>query len=263
MLDEEKRRRKAAKIIAVLGHFLGRDKDVLAGLTVADVGLLGRVHRRRARRGGRKQRSASTSTCRGCARRPSGSASGWSSSAPTAPRCPSPTARSTCWSSTTSTSTWSTPTRSWPRCAGCSPTTASSTWGWATGSGVMEPHYKLPFLSYLPPALADRYVRRPAAPTTTTSASAPGAGCAGWLRGLHVWDYTFPVLATPARVRRVRAASPGRWGGWRGGCWPARPAPCCGCCCRSCRPTCGWRPRATAARPGAALPQPPEPVRPL
>src|SRR4051812_23623447 len=36
MLDEAKRRRKAAKIIAVLRHFLGRAD--LSGLTVADVG---------------------------------------------------------------------------------------------------------------------------------------------------------------------------------------------------------------------------------
>src|SRR5690606_38626521 len=43
MLDEAKRRRKAAKIIAVLGHFLGREpggdgKGVLDGMTVADIG---------------------------------------------------------------------------------------------------------------------------------------------------------------------------------------------------------------------------------
>src|SRR3954447_1304614 len=42
MLDEEKRRRKAAKILAVLAHYLGRDAaepgSVLSGLTVADIG---------------------------------------------------------------------------------------------------------------------------------------------------------------------------------------------------------------------------------
>src|SRR5690606_12571043 len=42
MLDEDKRRRKAAKIIAVLAHFLGREKadrgEILAGLTVGDIG---------------------------------------------------------------------------------------------------------------------------------------------------------------------------------------------------------------------------------
>src|ERR687887_149352 len=36
MLEEDKRRRKAAKLIAVLTHFLGRAD--LSGLTVADVG---------------------------------------------------------------------------------------------------------------------------------------------------------------------------------------------------------------------------------
>ena len=40
MLDETKRRRKAAKIIAVLGHFLGRlpEKGAFDGLMVADIG---------------------------------------------------------------------------------------------------------------------------------------------------------------------------------------------------------------------------------
>ena len=42
MLDEDKRRRKAAKIISVLAHFLGRDAaepgQILSGLTVGDVG---------------------------------------------------------------------------------------------------------------------------------------------------------------------------------------------------------------------------------
>ena len=63
MLDEDKRRQKAAKILAVLRHALGRDD--LAGLRAVDVGLLGRVHRRRARRRPGPPRTGSTSTSRG------------------------------------------------------------------------------------------------------------------------------------------------------------------------------------------------------
>src|SRR4051812_25154198 len=98
--------------------------------------------------------------------------------------------------------------------------------------GVIEPHYKLPFLSYLPPAAADRYVRatgragssrttscrscppcrprrrtgtcgRPAGPTTTTSASAPGRGCAGcspagtsWTTRCRCWPSRRPSPGT-------------------------------------------------------------------
>ena len=35
--------------------------------------------------------------------------------------------------------------------------------------GVMEPHYRLPFLSYLPRPMADRYMRVTGRATTTTS----------------------------------------------------------------------------------------------
>ena len=117
----------------------------------------------------------------------------------------------------------------------------------------------------LPAARAGRPLRAapPAGPTTTTSATAPGAGCAGCCAAFHVWDYTFPVLATPTRfagselfpgaLGRVARAVLARTAARR----------CCACCCRWCPPTCGWRRRATAAPAGAALPQPPERVRPL
>ncbi|GII91015.1 class I SAM-dependent methyltransferase [Sinosporangium siamense] len=65
--------------------------------------------------------------------------------------------------------------------------------------GVMEPHYKLPFLSYLPPALADRYVRAFGRADHYYERYRTRWGLRKMMREFHVWDYTFPVLATPER----------------------------------------------------------------
>ncbi|WP_156326152.1 class I SAM-dependent methyltransferase, partial [Nonomuraea sp. SBT364] len=65
--------------------------------------------------------------------------------------------------------------------------------------GIMEPHYKLPFLSYLPPALADRYVRASGRADHYYERFRTRRGLRRMLRAFHVWDYTFPVLATPTR----------------------------------------------------------------
>lgn len=65
--------------------------------------------------------------------------------------------------------------------------------------GIMEPHYKLPFLSYLPPALADRYVRAFGRADHYYERYRTRRGLRRMLRAFHVWDYTFPVLATPTR----------------------------------------------------------------
>lgn len=65
--------------------------------------------------------------------------------------------------------------------------------------GIMEPHYKLPFLSYLPPALADRYVRAAGRADHYYERFRTRRGLRKMLRAFHVWDYTFPVLATPTR----------------------------------------------------------------
>jgi SAM-dependent methyltransferase len=65
--------------------------------------------------------------------------------------------------------------------------------------GIIEPHYGLPFLSWLPPAMADRYV------SGTGRADAYHERFRGERRlrkmtsALTVWDYTTTVLAEPAR----------------------------------------------------------------
>ncbi|GAA4063254.1 class I SAM-dependent methyltransferase [Nonomuraea soli] len=63
--------------------------------------------------------------------------------------------------------------------------------------GIMEPHYKLPFLSYLPEKAADRYVRAFGRADHYYERFRTRRGLRRMLRAFHVWDYTFPVLATP------------------------------------------------------------------
>ena len=71
--------------------------------------------------------------------------------------------------------------------------------GLANRLGVVEPHYKLPFLSYLPPAAADRYVRAFGRADHYYERLRTRRGLCRMLTGFDVWDYTLPVLAAPER----------------------------------------------------------------
>ena len=64
--------------------------------------------------------------------------------------------------------------------------------------GVMEPHYKLPFLSWLPQAPADRYVRAFGRADHYYEQYRTRRGLQRLLAGWHVLDYTLPVIAEPA-----------------------------------------------------------------
>ncbi len=64
--------------------------------------------------------------------------------------------------------------------------------------GVMEPHYRLPFLSYLPRRAADRYVRAFGRADHYYERFRTRPGLRRMLAGWHVLDYTLPVLAQPA-----------------------------------------------------------------
>ena len=63
--------------------------------------------------------------------------------------------------------------------------------------GVMEPHYRLPFLSWLPQGAADRYVRAFGKADVYYENFASKAGLKRLVRGFHVWDYTIPVVLRP------------------------------------------------------------------
>lgn len=61
--------------------------------------------------------------------------------------------------------------------------------------GVIEPHYKLPFLSYLPQRAADRYLRVTGRGEHYYEHFATRAGLRRLFAAYDVWDYTLPVLA--------------------------------------------------------------------
>jgi SAM-dependent methyltransferase len=62
--------------------------------------------------------------------------------------------------------------------------------------GVMEPHYKLPFLSWLPKRLAHRYVRLTGRADSYYETFQTRRGLRRMFSALQVWDYTYAVLAS-------------------------------------------------------------------
>jgi SAM-dependent methyltransferase len=125
--------------------------------------------------------------------------------------------------------------------------------------GVMEPHYKLPFLSYLPPAAADRYVRAFGRADHYYERFRTRGGLRRMLAGFHVWDYTFPVLASPDRFAGGELF-PGAVGRAAKGVLERAPRPAL-TALRPVVPTFLWIATKTPGRPlGASLPQPPEAV---
>ncbi len=83
---------------------------------------------------------------------------------------------------------------------------------------LIEPHYKLPSLSWLPPAAADRYVAATGRADRYHERMRTPAGLRRLCRGLRVWDYTGTVLAEPARFHaedmvpaRLRSVPPVVW----------------------------------------------------
>jgi hypothetical protein len=82
------------------------------------------------------------------------------------------------------------------------------------------------------------------------------------VRGLRVWDYTFPVLATPAAFAGSELF-PGVIGRVAGGVLSRMPRPVLRALLPVV-PTYLWVATRSDRRPaGASLPQPPDPVRPL
>ncbi|MCE1179833.1 MAG: class I SAM-dependent methyltransferase [Micrococcales bacterium] len=62
---------------------------------------------------------------------------------------------------------------------------------------VIEPHYRLPFLSWLPQRAADRYMRLAGKGDHYHEHYYSRPELRQWLRDFEVWDYTLPVLADP------------------------------------------------------------------
>jgi len=262
MLDEEKRRRKAAKIVAVLGHFLGRDTDVLAGLTVADIGCsagfiadelaaAGASHtfgvdidvpglRRASQRFGERVEFV-------CA---DGTA------------LPFPDGSIDVLVFNHIYEHVVDPDAIMAEMRRVLSEDGVIYLGLGNRLGVMEPHYRLPFLSYLPPAAADRYVRLFGRADSYYERYRTRRGLRRMVRGLRVWDYTFPVLVTPASFAG-NELFPGVVGRVAGGVLSRLPRPVLRALLPVV-PTYLWVATKGGRRPaGPSLPRPPEPVRPL
>jgi 2-polyprenyl-3-methyl-5-hydroxy-6-metoxy-1,4-benzoquinol methylase len=59
---------------------------------------------------------------------------------------------------------------------------------------IIEPHYKLPFLSWLPKRAADRYIRATGKAPTYYETFRTRPNLRRMCEGLNVWDYTYTVL---------------------------------------------------------------------
>ncbi|GAA1963157.1 hypothetical protein GCM10009798_23800 [Nocardioides panacihumi] len=70
--------------------------------------------------------------------------------------------------------------------------------GFANRLGIVEPHYKLPFLSWLPQGLADRYISKAGKADHYYEKFRARPGLKRMAAGLNIWDYTYPVLTDSA-----------------------------------------------------------------
>jgi ubiquinone/menaquinone biosynthesis C-methylase UbiE len=203
MLDEDKRRRKAAKIIAVLAHFLGRENadpgTVLAGLTVGDVGCsAGFIADELAAAGASRTLGVDIDVpgLRKAAERFGDRVEFVCANGESLP-FPDGSVDVLVFN------------HIYEHVVDPDAVIADMHrvlsddgvlyLGLGNRLGVVEPHYKLPFLSYLPSAAADRYVRAFGRADNYYERFRTRGGLRRMLAGFHVWDYTFPVLASPER----------------------------------------------------------------
>jgi len=78
--------------------------------------------------------------------------------------------------------------------------------------GVIEPHYRLPFLSWLPQSLADRYIKAAGKADQYYEHYRTLPGLQKMAGGLFIHDYSFSIIADPARfgaTDQVGGAVPG------------------------------------------------------
>ncbi len=71
--------------------------------------------------------------------------------------------------------------------------------GVANRFGVIEPHYRLPFLSFVPPKVADRYLRLTRKGDQYYERLKSRRALQVMAREFTVWEYTLPVILDPAR----------------------------------------------------------------
>jgi ubiquinone/menaquinone biosynthesis C-methylase UbiE len=83
---------------------------------------------------------------------------------------------------------------------------------------VIEPHYRLPFLSWLPRKAADAYIKRAGKADTYYEQFRSRRDLVKMSAGLTLWDYTYTLLADAERFAatdlvpaRLRSAPPAVW----------------------------------------------------
>lgn len=261
MLDEAKRRRKAAKIIAVLGHFLGRKPgEALDGMTVADIGCsAGFIADELASAGARHAIGVDIDVpgLRKASER-FGDRVTFLCGDGTALPFPDGSLDALVFNHIYEHVV--DPDAVIKEMHRVLSDDGVLYLGLGNRLGVMEPHYKLPFLSYLPPGLADRYVRLSGRADHYHERFRTRGGLRRMLRDFHIWDYSLPVLATPDRF-----AGGELFGGPAGRAAQATLARTPGAALRGLLPvvpTYLWVATKTPRAPlGDDLPQPPRPVR--
>jgi ubiquinone/menaquinone biosynthesis C-methylase UbiE len=197
-LDEPSRRRKAAKIISVLGHFLGR--DCLDGLRVVDVGCsAGYICDALSEAGATVtgldidvpglRRAASRFGDRVDFVRADGS------QLPFGDAAVDVVVLNHIYEHVVDPDAVLAETRRVLRPDGV------AYLGLGNRLWVLEPHHRLPFLSYLPPGLADAYLRATGRGQHYHERYRTRPALRRMAAGLHLWDYTLPVLAHPEAFR--------------------------------------------------------------
>lgn len=80
--------------------------------------------------------------------------------------------------------------------------------GFGSKFQVMEPHYRLPFLSWLPQRMADRYIKAAGRADHYYEEYRTRPGLRKMCAGLNIWDYTYTVLMEPQRFESDDMVSP-------------------------------------------------------
>jgi SAM-dependent methyltransferase len=199
MLDEAKRRRKAAKLISVIQHFLGREEQGLAGLTVADIGCsAGFIADELAAAGAARTIGVDIDVpgLRAAQQRFAprvGFVCADGERLPFADGSVDVIVFNHIYEHVVD------PDAVIAELHRILAPTGVLYLALGNVYGIVEPHYKLPFLSYLPYPLADRYVRATGRADHYHERYRSRSGLARMTAGFTVWDYTYSLLAEPSR----------------------------------------------------------------
>jgi 2-polyprenyl-3-methyl-5-hydroxy-6-metoxy-1,4-benzoquinol methylase len=191
MMNEESRRRKAAKIISVLQHFLGRED--LSGLKALDIGcstgfISDELHKAGAKVTGLDIDEPGLAAAREhfgdrikfvCA---------GGEDIPASPQSFDIVIFNHIYEHVVDADAVMTDIRRVLRPDGV------VYLGLGNRFGIVEPHYKLPFLSWLPKPAADRYIRATGKASTYYETFRTRPNLRRMCAGLNVWDYTYTVL---------------------------------------------------------------------